>query len=348
MPQPGDVVRPNGFVVNIDQSVNVASLQNNAITGVAEGGSFTVTQPNLTLECYVRGYAGTHCLTTSSSGDNLTVIGNSYAETLAGNGILITENITLFFIGDSYSGFVNSRYSTANNSGIRMNAGTIHGVGNLYSRGGGNAFGLLISDSSNNSSWVGNSYNNSNMLHVQGAGLAIFNNSTFHFDGIAEHISSLATDLPRSAAITTSLGASLSGNIIAIGSATNSGCGVCSALLSGSNTIINHSINRIGSGAGTNVRYSNNMPTITVIDQNGNPLTLTDPAQTDPPEPKDLREGVVAAGGAVVGTLKVPPKGLVAWGVPTDDTVGEAILTAEAVAQAAAQVVGAQFNSFKA
>ncbi|MCO5253349.1 MAG: hypothetical protein M9892_03170 [Bacteroidetes bacterium] len=83
-------------------------------------------------------------------------------------------------------------------------------------------------------------------------------------------------------------------------------------------------------------------------DTSGNPLPLTDPTTADQALPQDVRLGVVYNNGGLTGTSKMPAKEVVSKDVVFDNgTVGEAILTAEAVSQAAAQVVGAQFNSFK-
>lgn len=95
------------------------------------------------------------------------------------------------------------------------------------------------------------------------------------------------------------------------------------------------------------VRFMSN-PLFVVIDESGSPLPLTDPNTADHALPQDVRFDVVYNNGGLVGTSKMPVKEVVSKGVVFDNgTVGEAILTAEAVAQAAAQVVGAQFNSFK-
>lgn len=86
---------------------------------------------------------------------------------------------------------------------------------------------------------------------------------------------------------------------------------------------------------------------IIVKDASGNPLPLTDPATTDQALPQDVREGVVYNNGGLTGTSKMPAKEVVSKDVVFDNgTVGEAILTQQAVAQAVAQVVGDQFNHF--
>jgi len=51
----------------------------------------------------------------------------------------------------------------------------------------------------------------------------------------------------------------------------------------------------------------------------------------DAPTPANVRDGVVYALGSLTGTLKVPSPNSVAFGVPTDDTTGLAVLTPEDV-----------------
>lgn len=83
-------------------------------------------------------------------------------------------------------------------------------------------------------------------------------------------------------------------------------------------------------------------------DTSGNPLPLTDPTTADQALPQDVRFGTVYNNGGLTGTSKMPAKEVVSKDVVFDNgTIGEAFLTAEAVAQAAAQVVGAQFNGFE-
>jgi hypothetical protein len=49
LPQAGDVVRPNGFVVTIDQDITVSELTNNASAPAVAGGSFTLNSSGITI-----------------------------------------------------------------------------------------------------------------------------------------------------------------------------------------------------------------------------------------------------------------------------------------------------------
>jgi hypothetical protein len=74
----------------------------------------------------------------------------------------------------------------------------------------------------------------------------------------------------------------------------------------------------------------------------GDPITLSVQGSSNPNE-DDVREGVTfGAGGALTGTLAVPPPASVASGVPTDDTVGTAALgLADVLSGTGAQIAAA-------
>ena len=89
-------------------------------------------------------------------------------------------------------------------------------------------------------------------------------------------------------------------------------------------------------------------PFVIVNDQNNNPVLLTDPNQQDYPIEADVRDSVLYNNGTLEGTLVVPDVTTVAKDVVFDNgTKGTAILTEQAVANAVAGVVGAEFNGFK-
>lgn len=67
-------------------------------------------------------------------------------------------------------------------------------------------------------------------------------------------------------------------------------------------------------------------------DESLSPYTLVDPsAVVDAPLPEDVREGTAYALGTYTGTLVVPSPNQVSLGVPTDNTVGTAVLRPEDV-----------------
>jgi hypothetical protein len=74
-------------------------------------------------------------------------------------------------------------------------------------------------------------------------------------------------------------------------------------------------------------RFKNTAPTITVRKANSTNQQLVDPSTTDIPIIGNVRDGVSYASGSLTGTLKVPSPLNVALGVPTDNTVGSAVIT---------------------
>lgn len=73
-------------------------------------------------------------------------------------------------------------------------------------------------------------------------------------------------------------------------------------------------------------------------DDHATPVPLYyDAGLPDVPDAEDVRDGTVyGSGGALTGTLKVPPPGAVGLGVPTDNTTGTAVWTQQAIADAVA------------
>lgn len=69
-------------------------------------------------------------------------------------------------------------------------------------------------------------------------------------------------------------------------------------------------------------------PTTQVLRQNLTTTTLVNPT-TGFPSAANVRQGVSYASGTLTGTLAVPPAGAVSLGVPVDNTVGTATLTAQ-------------------
>ena len=74
--------------------------------------------------------------------------------------------------------------------------------------------------------------------------------------------------------------------------------------------------------------FSNIGGSVQITRQNLSTTTLVDPA-TGFPAVGNVRLGTVYASGALTGTLAVPPTGAVSLGVPVDNTVGTATLTAQ-------------------
>jgi hypothetical protein len=74
LPQAGDVVRPNGFTVTIDQDVTVTELRNNAAAPAVAGGSFTLNSAGRTITATSAIAQGTVNLINASYGGGLSTI----------------------------------------------------------------------------------------------------------------------------------------------------------------------------------------------------------------------------------------------------------------------------------
>ena len=336
LPAAGDDVRSNGFVITLDQNITVLSIRNDALSPAVAGGNFLINVTGRTVNANI--YAGAvDCLSITGFSGTVSITGNSYATGTNGSGVSLNgSGITLNFVGDAFSGFVNSGSpNITSNSGIRVIAGNFNFIGNAWCRGGGSTNGVLSIATNCTNTFTGNAYCNANIQHPTQGGLYVSGtNNVTVFDGIAENVTTAASEI-RSTAVFVGDGATLSGQITAIGATIGLGSGI-RGNSNLANPIIKKSINRSGLGALNNVKYSTILPTIDVILSNNTTLTLTDPAQTNPPAASNVRSGVVYSGGAFTGTLNVPPTNAVSYGVPVDNTTGTALLTAQDVFNAIA------------
>jgi len=336
LPGIGDDVRANGFTVSINQDITVNSIRNDALAPAVNGGGFTLnstTFNNLTLTCNIISHTA-NCLTISGNGV-VNITGDIRGGlSNANNGVLLsgtTSNFTMNIVGDCYGG------AGSGNSGC---AGIF--VGNSFANI--NLTGCCYGSTQNGQN------NNNGISVVGGLGLITMNGVCYGRGAagifIAGNIMSLV------------------GNIIAASS--NDFDSVPGVACFSSNTgVVVSSVLNNNRGVGINggVRLSDINPTMTVITQSGS-LTLSDPAQTNPPSEENVRLGTVYGGGAYVGSLIVPNPSNVRLGIPTDNTVGTGIVTGEdffntirissdPLAErlrnvATVKVVGDQFNSFNA
>jgi hypothetical protein len=293
LPQAGDVVRPNGFTVTINQDVTVDLLTNNASGLAVGGGVFRVDSSGYTITANVE-----HRHTTTSGmlliNANTTVIGNISGNVLFSSSnlfcIVVAANTTLNVIGNIKGGAGNS------SGGIQLS--NINSVVNIT----GNVDG-------------GDSNNAGNGIRIIGS------NSAVYLDGIA-------TGGLASPAITCQVNNGILGG--AVTAAPNPVNRITSGLVNSSNSPNFRVKNLIFGGIDSLTRFSQNQPTFTHIGFNGDSLTLTDPSTTDQASTSDVRQGVSYNSGASIGTLKVPNSGSVALGVPFDNnSVGTALLTGD-------------------
>jgi hypothetical protein len=335
VPIAGDDVRANGFTVTIDVDIDVLQIATVALAPAVAGGNFSVaTSRNITANIN----AGSSSCLTSASGVIVTVIGNINAGGGSGlNGIAFTNvGSVLNVIGNVTAGsgvvpsfginssgtvnFIGNATGSAqgfNSAGININAG---GVLNLT----GIITGGAATNSSNGVICAGNSTLNGTINGGTGgsgqgvrliSGTHIINSDCFGGGVSASHAVQVQTAT-----------ATFNGNIFGSTSSTSFGLQVVDTA---SNVVISTMTFSANGGTPVNgfVKFKNTAPTITVRKQNNTNQTLVDPSTTDIPVIGDVRDGVSYASGSLTGTLKVPSPLNVALGVPTDNTVGSAVIT---------------------
>jgi hypothetical protein len=331
LPGVGDVVRPNGFTVTIDQDITVQELTDNTLAPATQGGVFLVTSSNLNINCNILKRAGASTLLTIQSGANNTSIIGDLNNTV---GVFLSTALV-----------VNSTGTTNVTGNISMNANQ------------NGSYTIVASATSGILNYTGT------MNMVSGGNLSattflIQGNMTVNIVGIIN--GGTGTASPISTLTNRSISAILTGNIIAIGGVSTPAVGNDN---SNQNIVINSAVFADGvSPIRGAVRFSTTNPTVTVILSNLSTLTLSDPSTTNPPVETDVRLGTTYGGGAFIGLLAVPSPSQVSVGISTDNTVGTGIVTSndflEAIKTssdplaerlrnvATVQTVGDQFNSF--
>lgn len=361
VPVASDDVRANGFTVTIDVDINVLQISTVALAPAVAGGTFSVgTNRNITANIN----AGSTACLTSGSGITVTVIGNingGFANgshginfTNIGSILNVTGNVTA---GSTTSGVQNGINSSGTVNFIGNATGSAVGFGsaaiNIGTGGvlnltgivtGGSAattsYGVLTSGNGTyNGTITGGSAGSSAGVRIT-AGVHTVNsnvtggtsngshglvllNTTATFNG---NISAGGVANSQAVVISTST-ATFNGSIT--GSATSSGALAVSVTDAASNVVISQmTFGTLGTVPVNGfVKFKNTGPTITVLKANNTTQQLVDPVTTDIPITSDVRDGIVYASGLLTGTLKVPPPTAVSVGVPTDNTIGTAIIT---------------------
>lgn len=294
LPTSVDTVRPNGFIVAIDQNITVGLIVNDASSPSVSGGYFTVSAGNYTITADIEGRASSASSGVLSITNSCTVVGNIRGNQISSSsnhvGVVVQNNVTLNLIGNVKAGLGNSAY------GLSMN-----GLSCIV-----NMTGTVEGGDSNTVS----------------AGIRLnASNCKLNLDGVA--VGGLVT-----AAISSGVNnCILEGNVTASPNSVTNFIGVSNGGLSPYVRVKN----LIFGGMAKDVFFAANQPTFTHLGSTGASLTLTDPSTTDQALPSDVRNAVSYNSGASVGTLIVPDPASVGKGVPTDNTVGTAALTPEAV-----------------
>lgn len=326
LPGVNDDVYSNGFAVTIDQNVSVRSIRNHLTTGINNNGGFTINTNNRTILASSaisgNGQSNANTITVTVNGtDSCSITTNQIISgDVSGNGIICTgTGITTIVCVDAQGrnavtgrGVVNSGsgilYFTGNPIGNTQGAGVVNNsVGTIY------ITGIPLGGSG-------------------GTGFGVINSSTG-----AIYITGGAT----SSSIMPAVSSSSNGYIKIIGPLTSAGQPAISS--SGASAVNILSGPFISSPTGINpiscfrVHYeitANSYYEFRDSSTNGAgtapPTRLVAPGTAfDSPAANNVRSGITYALGTLTGTLVVPSPANVRRGVPTDNTVGTADLTAQ-------------------
>jgi len=336
LPALGDDVRANAFTVTIDVDINVLQLSTAASAPAVAGGGFVVST-NRTLTCDVN--TGTTTTLTASGGVTVTIIGNIYG--IQGG----VGGLTVFFSSAaSVLNITGNVFGASNNSGGTIqSAGTVNFVGNVFGGASHNTISCIAITSGGNLVYTGNitsgggiasaitmSGNTSTIngnIYASGsssggnAGLRITaGTNTINADCYG---STTAGSLSSALNVTGAIIVTVNGTVYAGTVATSYGLSSTSTNVVVGNVEFTNGFTPINGF----IKFKNTAPTITVRKASTINQQLVDPTTTDIPVIANVRDGIVYATGSLTGTLKVPPPSAVGVGVPTDNTVGTAVIS---------------------
>lgn len=328
LPTSADDVHSNNFTVTVDQDITVLSLSNRAASPAVAGGGFVVSAGGRTITAG-NIYGNTSaCVTVSATSGTVTINANVTAGQSNGYGILKSGNGSTLNINGNLFG---AEQNSSNGDGVRITGvGTVNVVGDI--RGGtfsnsvnrglrsevsttinvtGNIFGSAILNQ-NEGIWLnaGGTLNVTGNLTANGANPAVGVNSL------------VAATVNVSGTVSASASASGLNNVNA--SSLNNVNGILFNNLS----IMAVYAQRITLG-GSATRW--------VFNTSGSTDKTLYSADTLPgvPSTANVRQGTVyGPSNDLTGTLVVPSPSDVRKGVPTDNTVGTAELTAEDLLEA--------------
>lgn len=338
----GDVLLSNSFTVTINVNLNLGStgeIRNDTTGGATSGGGFTMSTTGVTLTANL--FAGaTAPLVTTSGSAVVTIVGNINAGSGAtANGVNHNSNGLLTVIGAVTGGSVGGYF------GIAAGSGPVNITGNVTGGLGPNAHGLYMNSN-------GTTYNiTGNVMAGAGnfaGGVGIGSVSTLNIIGTLSGSST-------STGIRTIVVSVITLNVV--GTCVGSGNVGMPAIGNGSTITITRAKGGplVGSTVGVNasasdtvtvdeieygdlgasptsgpIRFANKTSNVAVMYRFGTTKkTLVDSASTSLlPSASNVRSGTIYNAGQSTGTCSIPPANSVASGVPVDNTVGTATLTA--------------------
>jgi hypothetical protein len=348
LPTSADDVYANNFTVTIDQDITVLSLRNAAGAPAVAGGIFILTN-GITVNATGTGLVnnGSTLIDFTLASPNSATVTSTNISGVGGPPNTFNAPVRLSGTGTLT---LNSNW-LINNSVIAI---TDNGVFNLNGSGGHVSTvttqpGMRISAISATLNWVGNltfvgtntwayiSNNGSPITSTVNMTGNLIGSDTQSAFGIATNgvlnVTGTVSPAPISVlsafAISGGVGSTITVNGI-ISSNSNRVLAISSTgltTISGQVICVNESPFPVQS---TRLRLSNSLNTQMTFqtDVSGVDKTLYEPG-TDLGNPAvtDVRNGVTYAGGALTGSLVIPPSGSVALGVPVDNTVGTAMIS---------------------
>jgi hypothetical protein len=332
-----DDVLTNGFIVTIDQDVQVLSLRNTALSPAVAGGSFIVSgdfainSVTLMKNSDLISYNGNGNMSISTSA--LSVAGGGRYLVINGNGnvnwvgsllnVNVASNNTIFKSGLGKLNFTGDIdvLSMTNAAAVQINAGDFEMTGNITIRNSATAGGqneCIRMQSTGQCVVIGNLYNISTTINNLGPNCIA--------SSVACYIKIIGTMFNQSpnnggyCVTSSNLGAT---HIF-------TGPYVCNNY-----GMLPFSVPRLfyQKTIGSYFEFRDSSTNGAPAPSTPAPATrLVSPdTVVDAPIPANVRDGISYAFATLTGTLKVPPPDSVAKGVPTDNTVGNAVLTPDAV-----------------
>ncbi|WP_080056851.1 hypothetical protein [Spirosoma aerolatum] len=357
VPGTTDDVYLNGYPVNINQNIQVASVRATATSGVIAGGYGALAAGTYTIQCdmYASSAASSYCFRGNSlASGNYTFVGNCYGG-ISGSSYCIyflgCSNVTFSFTGNSNGGSVQSSHGIFFSACTNMNisySGTLTG-------GGLGAAGMSIGGTAitaNLTATANGSITGQAAIANSGPGLSIACvNSTINFNGNSTGGASYCCGIWLSA--TSQTGTVVTINGIATGGTGGFSYGVYNGSINGTVRVYSAVSSTVAEGvAGTangtttvermtyslggvspitgNVKIRKTTNTQFSFYDDTNTLNVFyDPTQTANvvPNASDVRQGVSYLGGTRVGSCVIASPSNVRIGVATDNTVGTAALT---------------------
>lgn len=340
IPAAGDVVRPNGFSVFIDQNINVTTLTNNASAPAVGGGSFYANDGiEITGSVESRFASGVTLYVTGSN--SCIVVGNVLhgSNTSNGTAILMQNSANLIVSGTLT---ISTSTSTNNNAILNAGSGILRVTGSIGDLTGGtlniginnSSTGIVyfigVINNSHISSRVGIRNSSNGVIYVTGS---LIGNSILN-DGIGSiYISGSVTALN----ISTPPVNSTSNGLIYINGPISSSITAVGVSSTGTGAI-NLFTGPFYNTGSFNAIYAYRMqmlePTSTTwrfdTETGGSKILYTSNQLPGVPQQNNVRQGTQYNFG-LTGSLKMPDPTVVKSGVEVDNTTGSAIFTAQDV-----------------